>query len=267
MLTALVWITMCLLIVCSKHSPIFLWVSVGHYQPIKSCQMFTLIHTFTIFFGENYLCLFTPAPKAPKKIMWFYWLFFSKRCCSSPPTAPCADCVSPSGQGHRYQWTSGWATSIRGRWVMESSSDNDHQHCKQWPINIPWQVVKCQNAQVGAGRAFLREDLCVHVCVFEHVRVYVFASTYVQGSEQWWGRPPRDDMVVPGFRRASAHFKSSLPLFSLSIFPLKMSILSAFCFIRSLAEVRPKRRVYIHLFLLFNENSHSAQEAGNFKPW
>ncbi|RVE67012.1 hypothetical protein OJAV_G00112980 [Oryzias javanicus] len=39
------------------------------------------------------------------------------------PSCPTA----PSGQGHPYQWTSGWSPSIRGLCVMESSGDNDHQ--------------------------------------------------------------------------------------------------------------------------------------------
>lgn len=113
---------------------------------------------------------------------------------------------------------------------MESTSDNDHQHCKQWPINISWQVVKCEKGNVGAGQGF--ED--VFMCAHPHVRVgqtereagtwgeTVLQSSRERGEEDislgmmWWANMlPLKTNVPRGleFRHASALCFLSICLF------------------------------------------------------
>lgn len=172
---------------------------------------------------------------------------------------------------------------------MESNGDNDHQHCKQWPINIHWQVVKCEKSKVGVGRGGLTDCLCL--C--SHVRVWVCVwvcvhmcesgrnTRCVWVAEKWGGRYlPGDDAVgstLPWKKQMSPNGQSSeAPQFVLRVLfilliPLRWGVFfpPALCFIRSFEEVRAGNnwgiQIYAHVFLPFNENSHSLQETAEMK--
>lgn len=185
---------------------------------------------------------------------------------------------------------------------MESTGDNDHQHCKQWPINIPWQVVKCEKIKVGVGQGFegLYASMCVRACtclcvcihMCESVRqreAVTWGETVLQSSREmvrkispwgWCGGPTRylwkqmspvgrsSDMPQLILRVLFPCFLSIFPCF-LSILPFLVPLRWVFylCFVLSdhLQKWGPgmsggERFIHTHLFLLFNENSHSMQE-------
>lgn len=169
---------------------------------------------------------------------------------------------------------------------MESTSDNDHQHRKQWPINIPWQVVKCEKSKVGVGRGlegpYASMSVCVYMCESVRRRQAVTGGeTVLQSSREmarkispwgWCGGPAHylwKQMSPVGRSSDTARLiLRVLPLLSLHL-PLSLPFYDeyfiCFYFIRSLGPVRARgswgRKIYIHTSSCFlNKNSHSLQK-------
>lgn len=113
---------------------------------------------------------------------------------------------------------------------MESTSDNDHQHCKQWPINIPWQVVKCEKGEMGVGFEICG---CTRMGVSPwdtrgggwgdcNTRRHSYVDWKVVGKALWWMMRSENKCLL---RSASLTFALD-------------ELLLEFCFIRFPAAVR-----------------------------